>query len=149
MLHHVFSCLLRAKVTAQKELSSRSCFFDVPILLLPFSSCIFCNRAAPLHSIFSLLLVWNYANMLYCISREFSDCCSKSQKFSWQWLGLSFLWGRRWLCSLTEGCSIRGCFTRLHSARNTEVFEKAFLEVTSRLEQGAWDISQESSVLQN
>lgn len=47
MLHHVFSCLLRAKVIAQRELSSRSCSFDVPTLLLPFSICIFCNRADP------------------------------------------------------------------------------------------------------
>lgn len=150
MLHHVFSCL-RAKVIAQKELTSTSCSFDFLTLLLTCSlslSAYFATEQLPPQDILSASLVWNCENILYCISK-FSDCCSKSWKFSCQWLGFSFLWRRRWLCFLSEGCSIHGCFTSLYSARNTEIFERAFLEVTSRLEQGARDILEESSVLQN
>lgn len=129
MFHHVFSCLLRAKVIAQKELTSRSCSFDVPTLLLTcslFLSAYFAIEQPPPQHILSASLVWNCVNILYCISWKFSDCCSKSPKFSCQWLGFSFLWGRRWLWSLGEGCSIHGCFTSFHSARNTEIFESIF-----------------------
>lgn len=148
----MFSCLLKAKVIAQKKLTSRSYFFDVPTLLLTCSlslSAYFATEQPPPKHILSASLVWNCVNILYCISRKSSDCCIKSQKFSCWWLGFSFLWGRRWFCSHGKGCSIHGCFTSLHSARNIEIFERAFLEVTSRLEQGARDILQESSVLQN
>jgi len=144
MFHHMLHRLLRATLT-QKELSSRTCSCDVPTLLLTCSlspSAYFATQRPPPQPIPSASLAWNCVNILCCISWKFANCCSKSPKYSCRltvcrWLESSFLWGRRWLCSPDEGSPIQGCFSRLHSARSTEISERAFLEVTSRPEPGS------------